>query len=168
MGTTTTILSSIFSFCITLFPFVFIAIFNISITIKLHVHRNGSNTRQVPTSSVSAMVLAIVVAYLLLYFPIVLCHIVARIMSESLQTTQITSLYIAGQVAGLLVRVNCAINFILYVFLCKTFLNEAKKMFSSCRRTRRVQSEDDHEDVERNNASSPDAYQQAWIALAET
>ena len=121
-----------------------------------------------PTSSVSAMVLAIVAIYLLLYFPIVLCHVTARAMSESLQTTQIDSLYIAGQVAGLLVRVNCAINFILYVLLCKTFLNEAKKMFSSCRRSRRVQSEGDPEDAERNNASSLDAYQQAWIALAET
>ena len=127
------ILTYTYSFSITVFPFVFIAVFYIAIAIKLCIHKHSNNTSHVPTSAISTMSLAIVITFVLLYFPIVLCYIIARAMSEELLSTDYIPLFIAGQVSNLLLKVNGATNFIFYMLLCKTFSSEAKKKLCCCR-----------------------------------
>ena len=113
-------------------PLVLI-ILNAAIAIKLYLRKRNNNaiTSQIQTSEVSAMLGAVIIAYLILASPLVACHGIAFRMGESLFTTQNVHLFIAGEVSRLLFKTNCAVNFYIYVSLCRTFRNEIKQMFHS-------------------------------------
>ena len=102
-----------------------VVILNLLIALKLLLRSKqlpgGEVAPKIPHSRINMMLLGVTVAYIVLTLPLILGHIIAFMSDDVLDTSQNISLFIFGNIAQLLLRVNCSINFFLYVLLGKSF-----------------------------------------------
>ena len=127
----TAVLMAILVCIYTVIPTLVLVILNAAIVIKLCLRKTSKAiTSSVHVPGISAMLGAVVIAYLILTAPLALCHTIALKMGEDLYTTHQVRLFIAGKLAQVLSKTNCAVNFYIYVILCRNFRKEIKQMFN--------------------------------------
>ena len=140
-GRTTTVFTALYTSTTGIIPLLTIVGFNVAVAVKLWVHKLQHRESTIPTSTVTAMLLATVVSYILLCCPLFITHGIAIHMSEHLFSSKIKPLYITGQIALLLTRLYGTVDLACNATFCPSFRHELKTMLCSKRRTAAVEPE---------------------------
>ena len=106
-------------------PFLLVCVWNILIIVKLIRHRSQAPSATVNQSAThhrtTAMLLAVVVTFMVLYIPAPVLYIVSIQLEEDFYNITQLELYIVSQIVLLCPVVNSSVNFFLYIIWGRTF-----------------------------------------------